>query len=216
MDTVAPALAELIRNLEDPSSNNPTLSVLCAIFLFLILKEMAGHLFQFKPPRPRLVSQQEIDNEVQLLIKEIRNLKSSLKKIIDEAQQAPRSQAAAGYDPSDVEQLMQSYQKTADDFNNLAEFILDSQECILREMKQIKRSRVIGERTPSHNSHNSHNSRSDTSEAPRDVDLPKLEVETSEPSEEVKPEQRPAPKVFKAPAPVARKRGVPPPPIPHR
>ena len=59
------------------------------------------------------------------------------------------------YDSNDVKKLIEYYEKSANDFNSLAEFILNSQENILKQMKVIKKNKFFGDRTPSQESRGS-------------------------------------------------------------
>ena len=55
--TIVPGLNSIINDLENPNTNQSTLSVLSAIFLFLVIKALVSGLFSFKAPRVQLVAQ---------------------------------------------------------------------------------------------------------------------------------------------------------------
>lgn len=107
MQAIVPQLLSLIHELEKSGPNNPTLDVLSAIFFLLLIKSVASNLFTFKPPQLRLTSQEEVDNEVDLLTKEIRKMKNSLKKIVEENSSGDISvktshNSSQGYNSADV------------------------------------------------------------------------------------------------------------------
>ena len=69
--------------------------------------------------------------------------------------QGKQTTSQNNYDSSDVKKLIEYYEKSANDFNSLAEFILNSQENILKQMKAIKKNKIFPDRTPSQGSRGS-------------------------------------------------------------
>ena len=106
VNMIVPGLSSIIADLENPRPNNSTLSILSAIFILLLIKSLLSNLFSFKAPQAQLVSQAGVDTEVRLLTTEIRKMKESLKKIIEENPSGKVGTTVAGnaslYEPHDV------------------------------------------------------------------------------------------------------------------
>lgn len=62
VNSIVPGLVSIINDLENPTANQSTLSILSAIFLFLIIKAIVSGLFSFRAPRTHLVAQSEVDS----------------------------------------------------------------------------------------------------------------------------------------------------------
>ena len=74
---------------------------------------------------------------MKLLATEINNLKNSLKKVIDKVR--IEDPTPKKINQCDLVKLMNSYKQTVDDFSQLANFIVDSQDSIFHELRTLKK-----------------------------------------------------------------------------